>query len=104
MCCLTADMASNYAPLTPVEKEQLRTQPNIDLILAWALVRGISQHPEVLEQIAIKQREVSKLYHIRQVLYEYHLFFIEIKHFSLLWYFYTNCLSDIISKVKSQKS
>ena len=71
-------MASNYAPLTPVEKERLRTQPNIDLILAWVLVRGISQHQEVLEQIAIKQREVSKLYHIRQILYEYHLFLLKV--------------------------
>ena len=51
-------MASNYAPLTPEEKHQLRTQPNIDLILAWATVRGIVRHPEVLQQIQIKTREV----------------------------------------------
>ena len=53
-------MASNYAPLTATEKEQLRTQPNVDLIIAWAVVRGISNHPEVLEQIALKQAEVGK--------------------------------------------
>ena len=51
-------MASNYAPLTPEEKHQLQTQPNIDLILAWATVRGIVRHPEVLQQIQIKTREV----------------------------------------------
>ena len=55
----TTDMASNHAPLTTTEKEQLRTQPNVDLIIAWALVRGISHHPEVLEQIALKQAEVG---------------------------------------------
>ena len=52
-------MASNYAPLTKTEKEQLRTQPNVDMILAWALVKGIVRHPEVLEQIQHKSIEVS---------------------------------------------
>ena len=52
-------MASNYAPLTAIEKEQLRTQPNVELILAWAMVRGIVGHPEVVEQIRVKSNEVS---------------------------------------------
>ena len=51
-------MASNYAPLTEIEKEQLRTQPNVHLIEAWALVRGIAGHPEVLQQIQLKSNEV----------------------------------------------
>ena len=54
-------MASNHAPLTATEKHQLRTQPNVDLILAWAMVRGIDLgHPEVLEQMRMKAQEVSK--------------------------------------------
>ena len=52
-------MASNYAPLT--EKDQLRTQPNVDMILAWALVKGIVRHPEVMEQIQRKTIQVSDL-------------------------------------------
>ena len=52
-----SDMASNYAPLTEIEKEQLRTQPNVQLIEAWALVRGITRHPEVLQQIQLKSNE-----------------------------------------------
>ena len=52
-------MASNYAPLTKTEKDQLRTQPNVDMILAWASVKGIVRHPEVLEQIQHKSIEVS---------------------------------------------
>ena len=55
------DMASNHAPLTATEKHQLRTQPNVDLILAWAMVRGIDLgHPEVLEQMRMKGKEVSE--------------------------------------------
>ena len=40
-------MTSYYAPLTAIEKEQLRTLPNVHLIEAWTLVRGISRYPEV---------------------------------------------------------
>ena len=57
-----SDMASNYAPLTEIEKEHLRTQPNVQLIEAWALVRGITRHPEVLQQIQLKSNEVRLLF------------------------------------------
>ena len=53
-----SDMASNYAPLTEIEKQQLITQPNVQLTEAWALVRGITRHPEVLQQIQLKSNEV----------------------------------------------
>ena len=55
------DMASRYAPLSAIERQQLRTQPNVDLILAWATIKGIIAHPEVLEQVAIKDREAGEI-------------------------------------------
>ena len=57
-------MASNYAPLTQIEKNQLTIQPNVDMILAWALVKGIVRHPEVIEQIQYKTIQVSVIFKI----------------------------------------
>ena len=50
----------SYRPLTSSEREQLRAHENVDLILAWALVKKIVLHPEFLEQIRIKSLEVKK--------------------------------------------
>ena len=49
----------SHPPLTSTEREQLRSHENVDLILAWALVKNIVLHPEVLEQIRIKSVEVK---------------------------------------------
>ena len=73
-------MASNYAPLTPTEKDQLRTQPNVDMILEWALVKGIVRHPEVLEQIQHKTIQVSDLQMIEKINNLYHFNNLTIKH------------------------
>ena len=73
-------MASNYAPLTPTEKDQLRTQPNVDMILEWALVKGIVRHPEVLEQIEHKTIQVSDLQMIEKINNLYHFNNLTIKH------------------------
>ena len=66
-------MASNYAPLTQTEKDQLKTQPNVDMILAWALVKGIVRHPEVLQQIQLKTIEVSAVKNCEGVNNEKHI-------------------------------
>ena len=50
----------SYPPLNPTEREQLRANENVDLILAWALVKNIVLHPEVLEQIRTKSIQVRK--------------------------------------------
>ena len=50
----------SYPPLNPTEREQLRAHENVDLILAWALVKNIVLHPEVLDQIRIKSIQVKK--------------------------------------------
>ena len=55
-------MACNYAPLTVREKEELRNQPNVRFIVAWANRLGILGHPEVIQQIERKSLEVSKLF------------------------------------------
>ena len=55
-------MASNYPPLTPLERQQLRDHPNVDLIVAWTLVKRIVGHPEVTEQIRIKEKQVRKTF------------------------------------------
>ena len=53
-------MANNYAPLTLREKEELRSQPNVDFIVEWAEQLGIPRHPEVLQQIGKKTLEVRE--------------------------------------------
>ena len=51
----------SFPPLNSTEREQLRSHENVDLILAWALVKNIVLHPEVLEQIRIKSVEVKNI-------------------------------------------
>ena len=51
-------MAHNYKPLTPREKEELRSQPNVDFIIRWAVRMGIPRHPEVEAEIEKKKEEV----------------------------------------------
>ena len=53
-------MASNNSPLTEIEKTQLRSQPNVHMIVEWARNVGISNHPEVLKEIEERNREVRK--------------------------------------------
>ena len=50
-----------YPPLTETEREQLRAHGNVDLRLAWVLIKNIVLHPEVSEQIRIKSIEVNFL-------------------------------------------
>ena len=51
-------MASNNAPLTELEKAQLRNQSNIDFIMIWANRLGITEHPEVREEIRMRRQQV----------------------------------------------
>ena len=54
-------MACNRVPLTTVERQHLQELETIDVLIAWAQIRNITTHPEVIEEI---NKRLSKVIEI----------------------------------------